>query len=124
MARGILTPKVTNRTPAQAAISFTAADATNNHVFDNTTPDKVLLIKNAHSSDHIVTIKRPATVDGATLGDLTVTVAAGATAVVGPFPTTLYNQADAPNSLTQAVLIDPPATPTALSFALIKVGSL
>jgi hypothetical protein len=123
MARGVLTAKTSDRVSANSQITFTAADGTNKHSFDNTAENLMLVIKNAHSGSHIVTIQRPLVVDGAALGNLAITVAAGQDAIVGPFPGSMYNQADSGNSLTQAVLVDPPVSPTALSFAVLKVGS-
>lgn len=123
MPRSVIPIKTTDRTPGQAAISFTAANATDNHSFDNSSERVVLLIRNLHSSSHNVTIKRPATVDGTALGDVTVAVAANTTSVFGPFPASIYNQNDTGNSLSNMVLVDAPATPTALWFAVIRIGS-
>ncbi len=122
-ARGVLAIQTTGRTQALSAITFTAANATNKHVFDNRSKGKLLIIKNLHSASHIVTIKRPATVDGATLGDLTITVVADGVAVVGPFSNGLYGQADTDSGITDGVFIDPPATPTELYFAVIQMGT-
>lgn len=123
MARGVINPQTSGRVAASADITWVPADGTNKHSFKNTDEKCLLVIRNAHTATHVVAIKRPATVDGVTLGDLSVTVPAnGGQMVLGPFAKSLYNQADAGNSLTSAVLIDPPATPTALFFALIKPG--
>lgn len=118
MARTNLPLKTTGRVGAQAAITFVTADGTNQHSFANTGEKVLLLIKNAHTSPHAVTIKRPATIDGATLADLSITVANGAEAIVGPFPASIYNQTDG------TVYVDVPATPTALTLAAIRLGSL
>ena len=83
----------------------------------------MLLIRNMHTADHIVTIQRPATIDGTPLGAMTVTVTAnGGVAILGPFPNLLYGQVD--GETPRAVLVDPPATPTALTFAVIKRGAV
>jgi len=123
MARGLLSPITTARVAASAVITWTAANATDKHKFDNSAEDCMLFIRNMHTADHIVTIQRPASVDGAALGNMTVTVTAnGGVAVLGPFPNSLYGQVDL--TTAKAVLIDPPATPTALTFAVIRRGGI
>jgi hypothetical protein len=125
MARGILPVLTTGRNPASCAVTWTSADGTNKHVFDNTTPNLFLLMKNTGASPFSVVIKRPVMIDGTAIGDVTVVVPATTGEVMfGPFPVNLYNQADAGTSLTNGVLIDPPASCSGLSFALIKMGGL
>lgn len=123
MARGLLSPITSGRTPASAVITWVAANATDKHKFDNSAEDCMLLIRNMHTADHTVTIQRPASVDGQALGNMTVTVTAnGGVAILGPFPNSLYAQVDVDTA--KAVLVDPPATPTALTFAVIKRGAV
>jgi len=52
-----------------------------------------IAIINGDSGSHVVTLKRGSgkTIDGSTLPDPTVTVAAGKTMLIGPFPPGYYN---------------------------------
>lgn len=55
------------------------------------TGQEVVVIKNGGGSPITLTIVTPVTVDGLAVADLTATIAAGATRMVGPFPPAWYN---------------------------------
>lgn len=50
-----------------------------------------LIIKNGDSGSHTVTIPLPILVDGEAVSSRTVVIAAGVEKVIGPFPTSQYN---------------------------------
>jgi hypothetical protein len=119
MGRTTIPIQITGRLAANANITFTAADGANNHEFDNSSEKVILFLKNTNGSTHVVNIKRPATIDGATLADLSLTVpATTGFMVVGPFPKGIYNQTG------DKVYVDVPAAPTSLSLGLLKLGTL
>ncbi len=98
MARIALTPLVATR--AGIAETLSAVDAGLQHSFDNTLGDNLLIVKNGGASPITVTLKIAPVMDGAAVTSKTVSVAAGAQMIIGPFPTGLYNQSD------QAVYVD------------------
>lgn len=55
------------------------------------TGNEVVVVKNGGGSPITVTVPIVATVDGQAVTDLTATVAAGATQLIGPFPPGIYN---------------------------------
>ncbi len=118
MARTDIPVQTTGRVAANANISWVAADGANNHQFTNTNSDVILILKNLHTTTHAVTVSRPATVDGASLADLSVTVPANTGyMVLGPFPKSIYNQTG------DVVYVGVPVTPTALSLTVLKLGA-
>jgi hypothetical protein len=112
MARGTITEHALSRLSG-TAITYVTANSTDNHAFDNSGGKKALLIKNGSASPFTATIVTPATVDGMAIPDLAVTVAAGATAIVGPFPDGTYNQSD------DTVNVDASATSADVKLAII-----
>lgn len=53
-----------------------------------------LIVRNADASSHTVTVVRPGTTYGTADPDITVTVAAGATAFIGPIPAEFADPSD------------------------------
>jgi hypothetical protein len=119
MARTVIPIQTTTRIAASANVTWQSADGVNSHEFDNSSEKVFLVLRNTNAGTHIVNIKRPATVDGATLADLSVTVPANTGfMVLGPFPKGIYNQTG------DKVYVDVPVTPTALSLGLLRLGTL
>jgi hypothetical protein len=54
----------------------------------------ILEVNNSGGVSYTFTVQTPGTVDGLAVTDLVLTVAAGATRLLGPFPPAVYNQAD------------------------------
>lgn len=52
---------------------------------------EVLVIRNAGGSPITLTVATPALIDGLAVSDLTASIGAGATRMVGPFPPAWYN---------------------------------
>lgn len=76
-----------------------AAAAAGGDKFANT-GQELVLVKNGHGTDpRTVTLDIRTTVDGQAVTDPTVTVAAGITKAIGPFPT-VYNDTDGNVNLT------------------------
>lgn len=70
-------------------VSFTAADATNDHEFVNTGRE-ILVMNNGDASQRTATVVSVADENGRT-GDQDLAPAAGEISVAGPFPTSLWN---------------------------------
>lgn len=70
--------------------SYAAANVDGNSVAN--TGDQFVHVKNGSASSVTVTIPTPAKVQGVDVADITVAVAAGAEAMIGPFPAGLFNQ--------------------------------
>lgn len=121
MAFTELTIQSTGRTGSRA-ITWSAAAADGNS-FDNRSHDVVLLVKNASGASVDVTIATPAGYDSLALTDLVVAVAAGAEAMIGPFPGHVYDQEDSGNSIEKAILITTSAQ-ASVSLAAVRLGSL
>lgn len=123
-SRVAIDTKVSART-GTTAITFTAADVTDKNYFTNTGKE-VVLINNVGVGSVTVTFSTPGIVDGSAMPDLAVVVAAGAIAVVGPFPRGLYSttytdEEDPPADHENVVLFE--ATSADAEIAVIKVGS-
>jgi hypothetical protein len=79
-----------------SAGSETNGDATNHHSFSNTGRE-VILARNSGASTRNVTLEVVADVDGGTVTNPVVSIAAGVTKAIGPFPRAKYEQtADPP----------------------------
>lgn len=63
-----------------------------------------LLVRNADASSKTVTVVRPGTTYGTADPDIAVTVAAGATAVIGPIPSEFANPADGNIDITYSAV--------------------
>lgn len=90
MARGVLTVSQITRTgltqPAE-----TVGDATNGHQFANDGKYTFFEAHNTGASSRTVSIIPTASVDGLTATPRVVTVAAGVTKKIGPFPLEIYS---------------------------------
>jgi hypothetical protein len=80
---------VTTVSRAGIDIAGAAADVAGDS-FPNT-GHEYLVVKNGSASPITVTLDIKQTVDGQTVTDPTVTIAAGASKIIGPFPTGIYN---------------------------------
>lgn len=65
---------------------------------------ELLYIKNADASPKTVTIVTPATQDALAVADRAVVVPAGNEMLIGPFPTSIYNDANGKVSLTYSAV--------------------
>jgi hypothetical protein len=113
MARGTITQHAISR-QGTFALTTVTADAVNNHAFDNSDGDVMILCQNGTASPVVLTFVTFATPDGLAVADLAVTVAAGADAIIGPFPKSLYNQAD------DTVYVNVDTTSASVALAAIK----
>ena len=86
-----LTPVAASRTTPVVitAASGTAVASGNDYVFANDGNSRLVILNS--SSSNTVTIITPNTVDGLSVADRTYTVSSSANVVVGPFPTSVYN---------------------------------
>jgi len=86
-----LTPVAASRTTPVVitAASGTAVASGNDYVFANDGNSRLVILNS--SSSNTVTIITPNTVDGLSVTDRAYTVASSANVVVGPFPTSVYN---------------------------------
>lgn len=77
-------------------LSTTAGDAANDHSFTNTVGDVFLYANNGGSGTLTITLLTPTTLTGQnlTIEDRNITVGAGVTKLIGPFPTNYFNQSD------------------------------
>lgn len=91
MARTAVTPVAISS--AGAALGFVEAPDLELSLI-NSLGDTALVVQNGSLAPITVTVKIPKTVDGQAVASKVVTVAAGATKVIGPFLRTVYNQAD------------------------------
>jgi hypothetical protein len=93
VAATVLTVYKLDRT-AGVLIAGTAATVTQGDAFDNTGKE-FLLVTNAHGSiDTTVSFALAQTLDGLTAGPRTVSVVHGTSRLIGPFPASVYNNAD------------------------------
>ena len=76
--------------------STQASDFTNGMYIANNTGRIILEVKNNNAGSQTIAIPfgPNGTVDGVAPADRTVTLAAGATKIIGPFPPSFYNQTD------------------------------
>lgn len=75
-----------------------------------------ILVTNGHTSDWVVTIATPATVDGLAVADRTVTIPDGESRLIGPFPKATYNSGTNKVNLTYDGV-------TAMTIAVLKLGA-
>lgn len=71
-------------------------NATDSAMFAND-GNTFLYARNTGSGAHVLTFPTPVTVNGLDVADHTVTIAAGKTAILGPFPTNIFNQQSGPD---------------------------
>lgn len=67
--------------------------ASNGDKFENT-GNEFVHIKNTDTSSHTVTVATSATVDGLAVADRAVAIPASEERMIGPFPTSVYNDSD------------------------------
>lgn len=85
-------------------VPATAADAAGDEVL-NAGGDVAFLVKNASASPITVTLQvRASGPDGTTVTNPTVSVPAGATRMVGPFPPGIYNDANGRSKVTYSAV--------------------
>lgn len=99
---------------AGAVVTGTAANVDGNW-FTNTAGDAVLLVTNGGGSPITVTAVTQATSDSLAIADKTVSVAAGVTLAIGPFPRWLYNDASEYVQLTYSGVV------TSVTVAVVRV---
>lgn len=90
------------------------AAAAGGDTFPNTGRE-VLIIKNGGGAPITLTVATPATVDGLAVADLTATIGAGATRMIGPFPPSVYSASDGSVALTYSAV-------TSVTVAAVKVA--
>lgn len=106
---------LSTQTSARGGTAITAASAAGGGDSFANSGKEMIWIKNGDSSSMTLTIATNATTDGLTVPNRTVAVAAGATKLIGPFPTPIYNDVNgnvqltysAVTSLTVAILAAP-----------------
>lgn len=91
MARTLIT--VQQVTKAGVTLSFSAATATDGNNFAND-GDVLLYVKNGGASPITVTVQTPAKIEGVDVAELTVSVSNASEKIIGPFPTSIFNQSD------------------------------
>lgn len=89
---------ITKTTPTRSGVAITTltavdASASPNGMSFVSDGSELVIVKNGDASPHTMTVDIPVTVDGQAVTDKTVTVAAGATVIAGPFGPE-YRQAD------------------------------
>lgn len=115
MARGVLTPKVPARSGTHT-IATATANSTDDHEFSNSAGKNFLIIINGSASPFVTTIPTPATVESLAIGEKEITVAAGATAIFGPFPRSgVYSQTD------ELIHVDPASTDGDVRYGVIRL---
>jgi len=98
MSATALTPQQSNRDGV--ALSFTAVDNANGNEFLNTGRELVLLARSGAGGAGTTTVVTQQTVDGQAVADKSLSIADDTTVVVGPFPPSIYNDANGKVQLT------------------------
>lgn len=93
MARTLITKQNLSRSGSVPTFAAVDAAASPNGMAYDSDGTELVLVKNADASPHTMTVDIPVTVDGQTVTDKTVAVAAGATVFAGPFGSE-YRQSD------------------------------
>lgn len=78
---------------------------------------EVLVIKNGSGAGITLTVVTPATVDGLAVADLTASIGAGATRMIGPFPPGTYNDTLANGGIVSLTY----SAVTSVAVAVVKV---
>jgi hypothetical protein len=113
----LLTVSTTARAAGLDIVGVTPT-ATTGDTFANTGAE-LLLVNNGSASPITVTIDYVPTADGNAVTDLAVTVAAGVTKAIGPFPPALYNDTGVSGGLVKATC----SSVTTVTVKAIKLGS-
>lgn len=95
----------------------TTPDAVDGAMFTND-GRVVLSARNTGAGAHVVTIQTPAKVAGLDVADLQVTVPAGATILIGPFPTSVFNQTAGPD--VGMVYVNADGTQTEMRYRALR----
>lgn len=88
-------------------------DLTNKHQFPNNGAT-IIEVVSSDAGAQTVTVETPGSVDGLAVADQVISVPAGATRFIGPFPTTIYNQSD-------GMLYVNPSVSTTLKFRVYSM---
>ncbi len=112
-----ITPVASSRAGSVVATAGQAANASKTDVWVGTGKE-LLIVNNAAGSPITVTLNfgPGATIDGQTPTSRTVSVAAGATTIIGPFPPNLYNDATGNVSVTYSAV-------TSVTVLVVYVGN-
>lgn len=111
MARTLLTVQ---EIAVSGTVPALAAAITDGHSMPNN-GNSFMMVSNGHTAAHTVTFVHPGQLDGLAVADRTVSVAAGSTALIGPFSSN-YNQPG-----TNYIHTDYDST-TALSVGVFRLG--
>lgn len=92
MARTALTSQQVSR--AGIIPTYSAVTHPDGNSFINVDERNFIHVKNGSGGSLTVTVQTPITIDSLAVTDLTVSIAAGAEKLIGPFPLAYYNQTD------------------------------
>lgn len=101
---------------ARTGVTLTGAAVAASDTFANTGRE-LLVVTNGDASSKTVTIDYKLTADGQTVTDRVVTVPAGETWVIGPFPPSMYNDAGGLVTVTYSAT-------TSVTAKVIRIGAL
>lgn len=90
MPRTEITVNTTSRTGLDSSAMMAAADSANGMYMDNNGQKNIVYVKNGSGVSIDVTFITTTVIDGISLPDLVITIAAGAERMVGPFSNTYY----------------------------------
>lgn len=111
----LLTTLTAKRSANGVSLAGVAAGAAGDTFINN--GQEVLVVTNGSGAPITVTIETEAALDGLSVTDLTATVAAGATQLIGPFPTAIYNDTLAPGGSVSVSY----SSETSVTVAVVKV---
>lgn len=77
----------------------------------------IITVKNAAAGASVVTVATPATFGGLAVADLTVSIPAGEEHLIGPFPVSLFNDANGNVGVTASVV-------TTTTMAVLRVPAV
>jgi len=115
MARANLTPVELD--DAGVAIPAGTTGTADGYSFTNHGKE-IVGIKNGGAAPHTVTVQTPATRDDLDIDEREVTIAAGATKLIGPLTPSIYNQVGDDSG---KVFVDLDATPAELTGFVLKI---
>lgn len=107
---------LTVATAARTGVDLAGVAATSGGDAFLNTGREVLIVTNGDSGSHTATIHSQKTPDGLALTDRVITVAAGVTKAIGPFPVGLYNDT---NNLAQITY----SAVTSVTVKVLKVAA-
>lgn len=109
--------KITKSGPVDLEALEQTPDETDSAMFAND-GNTFLYVRNTGLGDHVLTFQTPQTVAGLAVADHTVTVAAGKTALLGPFPTDTFNVQSGPD--VGKVYVDVDGTRTEVKLVALR----